>query len=119
MAGRFIQKDPISFKGGDWNLYGYVKNNPSNRKDPSGLIDPVDIVYDYETNPTIDTTVPLEPNLSSPYEELRTIAIENLESNYLVDLAKDKAKDKAKDIVEDLIKKGLKRTPTVIQGCGK
>lgn len=35
--GRFIQRDPISFAGGDWNLYGYVQNNPVNWGDPSGL----------------------------------------------------------------------------------
>jgi len=43
MEGRFISKDPISFKGGDVNLYGYTGNNPINFTDPSGLrasIDP-------------------------------------------------------------------------------
>ena len=54
MDGRFIQKDPISFAGGDVNLYGYiqkdpigfkgginlynyVQNNPINFIDPKGL----------------------------------------------------------------------------------
>jgi RHS repeat-associated protein len=35
--GRFISQDPIGFKGGDINLYGYVKNNPTNLLDPLGL----------------------------------------------------------------------------------
>ncbi len=35
--GRFIQKDPIGFDGGDVNLYGYVQNNPINWIDPWGL----------------------------------------------------------------------------------
>jgi RHS repeat-associated protein len=35
--GRFISKDPISFAGGDVNLYGYVQNNPVNYTDPTGL----------------------------------------------------------------------------------
>ena len=35
--GRFIQKDPIGFDGGDVNLFAYTGNNPVNRKDPSGL----------------------------------------------------------------------------------
>jgi len=36
MEGRFISKDPISFAGGDANLYGYTGNNPVNRVDPEG-----------------------------------------------------------------------------------
>ena len=39
MEGRFISKDPIGFRGGDVVLYGYVHNNPINRKDPKGLFD--------------------------------------------------------------------------------
>lgn len=35
--GRFISRDPISFSGGDTNLYGYTKNNPINFIDPTGL----------------------------------------------------------------------------------
>lgn len=35
--GRFISEDPIGFRGGDVNLYGYVGNNPINYSDPSGL----------------------------------------------------------------------------------
>ena len=37
MEGRFISRDPISFAGGDVNLYGYVQNNPVNWIDPWGL----------------------------------------------------------------------------------
>ncbi|MRS05091.1 hypothetical protein EG832_18040, partial [bacterium] len=36
-AGRFITRDPISFAGGDVNLYAYVRNNPVNFTDPNGL----------------------------------------------------------------------------------
>jgi RHS repeat-associated protein len=35
-TGRWISKDPIRFKGGDTNLYGFVVNDPINRIDPSG-----------------------------------------------------------------------------------
>lgn len=34
--GRFASEDPIGFNGGDVNLYGYVKNNAFNFRDPSG-----------------------------------------------------------------------------------
>jgi len=36
-AGRFMTKDPLSFEGGDTNLYNYVLNNPVNYIDPEGL----------------------------------------------------------------------------------
>jgi RHS repeat-associated protein len=36
-VGRFINKDPIGFLGGDLNLYAYVGNNPVNWIDPFGL----------------------------------------------------------------------------------
>ena len=35
--GRWTAKDPISFSGGDTNLYGYVLNDPVNMADPAGL----------------------------------------------------------------------------------
>ena len=36
-VGRWTAKDPISFAGGDTNLYGYVGQDPVNLIDPSGL----------------------------------------------------------------------------------
>jgi len=36
-AGRWMSRDPIGFKGGDWNFYGYVQSSPLNRIDPFGL----------------------------------------------------------------------------------
>jgi RHS repeat-associated protein len=33
---RFIAEDPIGFSGGDTNLYGYVRGNPLNWRDPRG-----------------------------------------------------------------------------------
>jgi hypothetical protein len=36
--GRFQSADPISFSGGDLNLYRYVHNGPSTYTDPLGLL---------------------------------------------------------------------------------
>ncbi len=35
--GRWIEKDPIQFDGGDSNLFGYVSQDPINHIDPRGL----------------------------------------------------------------------------------
>jgi RHS repeat-associated protein len=35
--GRFISEDPIEFRGGI-NFYRYVRNDPANRMDPTGLV---------------------------------------------------------------------------------
>lgn len=35
--GRWLSQDPIGYKGGDSNFYGYVQNNPINFIDPRGL----------------------------------------------------------------------------------
>jgi RHS repeat-associated protein len=37
-AGRFINRDPIGFAGGDVNLFRYVQNNPVNNIDPFSLV---------------------------------------------------------------------------------
>jgi uncharacterized protein RhaS with RHS repeats len=37
MTSRWTSKDPIDFRGGDSNLYGYVFANPINYYDPMGL----------------------------------------------------------------------------------
>ena len=38
MEGRFVSADPLKFNGGDLNLFTYVRNQPINFLDPSGLM---------------------------------------------------------------------------------
>lgn len=40
-TGRFIQRDPIGFAGGQTNLYAYVGDNPVETIDPEGTIVPL------------------------------------------------------------------------------
>jgi len=37
VKGRWDSRDPIGFRGSDWNLYRNVGNEPVNRADPTGL----------------------------------------------------------------------------------
>jgi RHS repeat-associated protein len=38
VTGRWLQKDPIRFRGGDTNLYAYVGGDPVNFVDPDGTL---------------------------------------------------------------------------------
>jgi RHS repeat-associated protein len=44
--GRFLSQDPLGFDAGDYNLYRYAFNNPTNLTDPSGEIITPDTVLD-------------------------------------------------------------------------
>jgi RHS repeat-associated protein len=39
-SGRYQSEDPLTFAGGDTNLYRYVHNRPTNATDPTGTTDP-------------------------------------------------------------------------------
>lgn len=41
VAGRFVGRDPIGFKGSKWNYYQYVGSRVLNHEDPSGLYGPM------------------------------------------------------------------------------
>jgi len=45
--GKWMQEDPISFSAGDFNVMRYVKNDPVNRSDPSGLLCGLDLLQAY------------------------------------------------------------------------
>ncbi|MGV3485149.1 MAG: RHS repeat-associated core domain-containing protein [Planctomycetaceae bacterium] len=36
VAGRFVSRDPIGYRGSPWNVYEYVRSSPPTRVDPSG-----------------------------------------------------------------------------------
>jgi RHS repeat-associated protein len=46
--GRWLSEDPIGFKGGDHNLYRYVKNAPTVATDPTGLVKLITVDQDPE-----------------------------------------------------------------------
>ncbi len=50
-TGRFLQKDPLGFGGGDANLFRYCGGDPVNRRDPFGLAES-DANYKTETGAT-------------------------------------------------------------------
>src|SRR5262245_8577392 len=45
--GRWTGEDPLKLGAGDFNLYRYVHNSPTNATDPSGLIDPAQWFVDW------------------------------------------------------------------------
>ncbi|WP_043289336.1 RHS repeat-associated core domain-containing protein, partial [Paraburkholderia oxyphila] len=53
--GRFLQTDPVGYAD-DLNLYAYVKNNPINLTDPSGLI--ASASGNFASNTTAPATTP-------------------------------------------------------------
>jgi RHS repeat-associated protein len=66
IIGRWTAKDPIRFKGGDTNLYGYVLNDPVNLVDSLGLdsVDPV--IIDSQIRKRLKK--PAEPVCDCDYE---------------------------------------------------
>jgi RHS repeat-associated protein len=69
--GRFISEDPIGFRGGDVNLYGYVRNKSIKYKDPTGLTPSTNawFLLNFLTG-TGDTARTYQPG-STEFEEMR------------------------------------------------
>jgi RHS repeat-associated protein len=40
---RFVSEDPLEFGGGDWDLYSYAGNQPTDLSDPTGMQTPIEI----------------------------------------------------------------------------
>jgi len=64
-AKRFINEDPLSFQGGDWNLFTYVRANPLMRIDPIGLAEMKEI-----SEKEFETYLINEPKSKIPYWDL-------------------------------------------------
>jgi RHS repeat-associated protein len=56
--GRFLQSDPIAFRGGDANLYRYVANNVTRRTDPDGLLGEIAVWYTCTVTYDLDESSP-------------------------------------------------------------
>jgi RHS repeat-associated protein len=104
--GRFISEDPIGFRGGDINLYGYVHNNSVNKKDPLGLIDP--IVFQ---NPDIYDSYQFDPYKNvAPKNQKCSCETENPEIS--------KMKDMFQREVEDMTRRGQRLNNGVLTNLG-
>jgi len=69
VTGRFFQRDPLLFGGGDSNLYRYARSAPISRVDPSGLADFEANDWGYATGVaegTFDPVTGAKPHMADP-----------------------------------------------------
>lgn len=76
--GRWTSKDPILFKGGDLNLFGYAQNDPVNKIDTNGLM-----VYD--PNGIIPTWIKNTPIYKQLDAALQFIFIRDKSGSSIID----------------------------------
>jgi RHS repeat-associated protein len=67
-VGRFISEDPIGFRGGDVNLYGYVENNPVNHSDPLGLAPTPG--YEQRCKTWLEKIINISTDIAKRYDDL-------------------------------------------------
>ena len=65
-TGRWTSHDPMGYGAGDYNLYRYVKSQPTDRIDPTGRQDPAQQPYDRGNQTTFGPTSPTVGTLLNP-----------------------------------------------------
>jgi RHS repeat-associated protein len=73
MLGRWLSRDPILEQGGI-NLYGYVGNNSTKNRDPSGLV----WGMDWLDNPSFDTPLQFTSNFAAGFGDGLSLGLTNL-----------------------------------------
>ncbi len=110
--GRFSARDPMRFGGGDTDLYGYVRGNPSTYVDPNGLtwcdisgaLRAVKSNYpDLKLPSRVEIKFKKDDKWAGEYELLKDSM--NLNERYLDDLSDSQAKDLLNTILEEVLHK--------------
>jgi RHS repeat-associated protein len=84
-TGRWISQDPLGFGAGDSNFYRYVKNDPTDLRDPSGLVGGPGVYHLGEFWPYSHENVPQFGGEESPLAAAPSLKIDVLEKANMVE----------------------------------
>ncbi|MFM0090878.1 DUF6531 domain-containing protein [Paraburkholderia sediminicola] len=83
--GRFLQTDPVG-TADDLNLYAYVKNNPVNFTDPTGMIAASGFASTTNT-PTVSVSAPVQAPVSAPKLDAPTFSMPTVAAGNAIQVA--------------------------------